>query len=99
MKISREADFDRQNVFGKGDPNAAYAQYFVGNSFLNPLTQPGQATTTQENRLERGAQLQAEIFGAQMLEAWKNGPVNRWLAANCFGDFIRAQGLICGRGS
>lgn len=42
MKISREADFDRQNVFGKGDPNAAYAQYFVGNSFLNPLTQPGQ---------------------------------------------------------
>lgn len=93
MKISREADFDRQNVFGKGDPNAAYAQYFVGNSFLNPLTQPGQATTTQENRLERGAQLQAEIFGAQLLEAWKNGPVNRWLAANCFGDFYTRTGL------
>ena len=40
------------------------------------LPLPGQATTTQENRLERGAQLQAEIFGAQMLEAWKNGPVD-----------------------
>lgn len=58
-----------------------------------PLPLPGQATTTQENRLERGAQLQAEIFGAQMLEAWKNGPVNRWLAANCFGDFYTRTGL------
>ena len=57
------------------------------------LPLPGQATTTQENRLERGAQLQAEIFGAQMLEAWKNGPVNRWLAANCFGDFYTRTGL------
>ena len=57
------------------------------------LPLPGQATTTQENRLERGAQLQAEIFGAQLLEAWKNGPVNRWLAANCFGDFYTRTGL------
>ena len=57
------------------------------------LPLPGQATTTQENRLERGAQLQAEIFGAQMLEAWKNGPVNRWLAANCFGDVYTRTGL------
>lgn len=28
-------EFDIQNVFGKGQPNDAYAQYFVGNSFLN----------------------------------------------------------------
>ena len=25
-------------MFGLGDPNDAYAQYFVGNSYLNPLT-------------------------------------------------------------
>ena len=29
--------FDRENVFGKGQANDAYAQYFDGNSFLNPL--------------------------------------------------------------
>lgn len=30
--------FEKENVFGKGFPNDAYAQYFVGNSYLNPLT-------------------------------------------------------------
>lgn len=29
--------FDRENIFGKGQANDAYAQYFDGNSFLNPL--------------------------------------------------------------
>ena len=43
----------------------------------------GQATTTMEDRLENGAQAQADIFGTQMLEAWKAGHTNRWLAANC----------------
>ena len=53
----------------------------------------GQATTTLEDRLERGAQTQAEIFGPQMLEAWKIGHINRWLAANCFGDYYTRKGL------
>ena len=35
-----ESDFEKQNVFGKGAPNTAYAQYFIGNSYLNPLTNP-----------------------------------------------------------
>ena len=33
----------------------------------------GQATTTLEDRLEKGAQAQADIFGPHMLEAWKQG--------------------------
>ena len=53
----------------------------------------GQATTTMENRLEKGAQTQADIFGPQMLEAWKAGHINRWLAANCFGDYYTRTGL------
>ena len=53
----------------------------------------GQATTTMENRLEKGAQAQANIFGPQMLEAWKSGHINRWLAANCFGDYYTRTGL------
>lgn len=27
-------------LFGVGQPNDAFAQYFIGNSFLNPLTDP-----------------------------------------------------------
>ena len=53
----------------------------------------GQATTTMENRLEKGAQAQADIFGPQMLEPWKSGHINRWLAANCFGDYYTRTGL------
>ncbi|EFW89674.1 MULTISPECIES: cupin domain-containing protein [Streptococcus] len=29
--------FDKENVFGQGQPNDAFAQYFDGQSFLNPL--------------------------------------------------------------
>lgn len=53
----------------------------------------GQATTTMDDRLEKGAQAQAAIFGEQMLEAWKTGTINRWLAANCFGDYYTRGGL------
>ena len=53
----------------------------------------GQATTTMEDRLEKGIQAQADIFGEQMKEAWKAGHINRWLAANCFGDYYTRTGL------
>ena len=53
----------------------------------------GQATTTMEDRLEKGAAAQAEIFGEAMKEAWKAGHINRWLAANCFGDYYTRTGL------
>ena len=53
----------------------------------------GQATTTLEDRLEKGAQAQVDIFGEGMREAWKNGHINRWLAANCFGDYYTRTGL------
>ncbi|MBT9779663.1 carboxymuconolactone decarboxylase [Clostridium sp. MCC353] len=53
----------------------------------------GQATTTMENRLEMGIQAQVDIFGDGMREAWKKGHINRWLAANCFGDYYTRTGL------
>ena len=53
----------------------------------------GQATTTMEDRLEKGVQVQADIFGEQMKEAWKAGHINRWLADNCFGDYYTRTGL------
>lgn len=38
MKYQNKEEFEKANKFGKGDANVAYAQYFIGNSYLNPLT-------------------------------------------------------------
>ena len=38
MKFMNKDDFEKQNVFGTGQANTAYAKYFIGDSFLNPLT-------------------------------------------------------------
>ena len=38
MKISSKEEFEKLNVFGTGTANTAYAKYFIGDSFLNPLT-------------------------------------------------------------
>lgn len=32
-------EFDKQNVFGLGKENTAYQKYFIGKSYLNPLTE------------------------------------------------------------
>lgn len=53
----------------------------------------GQATTTSEDRLEKGIQAQVDIFGDGMRDAWKAGHINRWLASNCFGDYYTRTGL------
>ena len=53
----------------------------------------GKAVTTMEDRLEKGAQAQVDIFGDPMKDAWKQGHINRWLAANCFGDYYTRTGL------
>ena len=34
-------EFNKVNVFGLGDSNVNYAKYFIGNSYLNPLTEIG----------------------------------------------------------
>lgn len=52
-----------------------------------------QANVTRQDRLEKGAAVQAQIFGPQMLEAWKTDHISRWLAANCFGDCYTRGGL------
>ncbi len=43
MKYKNEADFKAVNVFGKGQDNVNFAQYFTGASFLNPLTEFGKS--------------------------------------------------------
>ena len=31
------SDFEKENIFGIGVPNDAFAEYFIGQSYLNPL--------------------------------------------------------------
>lgn len=40
MKIINKEKFDKQNVYGLGQENMAFAQYFIGSSYLNPLKNP-----------------------------------------------------------
>lgn len=34
-------DFKKSNLFGQGKENTEYSRYFIGNSYLNPLTSAG----------------------------------------------------------
>lgn len=52
-----------------------------------------QATTTMADRFEKGVQAQVDIFGPGMKDFWQGGHINRWLAANCFGDYYTRTGL------
>ncbi len=59
-------------IFGLGAPNTAYAKYFVGNSYLNPLTDPKQtvfmANVTFEPKCRNNWHIHnAEQGGGQIL--------------------------------
>lgn len=36
-----DKQFEKSNIFGLGQENSAYARYFIGKSYLNPLTPAG----------------------------------------------------------
>lgn len=62
------------------------------------LPLPGQATTTPEDRVQKGEDKQVELFGESYRGAASRGPeesrhINRWLADNCFGDYYTRKGL------
>lgn len=62
------------------------------------LPLPAQGTTTSDTRIKAGNQAQVDIFGEQMRGFQDSGPeesrhINRWLAANCFGDYYTRGGL------
>lgn len=44
-----EKQFEKENIFGKGEFNSAYAQYFKGNSYLNPLMDFGESAVFLAN--------------------------------------------------
>lgn len=40
MKIISKEEFEKANLFGTGAESVNFAKFFIGNSYLNPLTDP-----------------------------------------------------------
>ena len=40
--MMKNNEFDKINIFGKGNENVNFAKYFIGKSYLNPLTNPNE---------------------------------------------------------
>ena len=40
ITLSGDTAFEKENVFGEGQPNDMFAQYFSGKSYLNPMFKP-----------------------------------------------------------
>ena len=65
MKYSCKEDFEKENICGTGLPNDAYARYFVGRSFLNPLTGPETGVLLSNVTFEPGCRNNWHIHHAQ----------------------------------
>lgn len=46
-EINMDKEFEKNNIFGLGNENTAFAQYFIGKSYLNPLTKVGETLFLQ----------------------------------------------------
>jgi len=58
----------------------------------------GQSTTSPETRFEKGLSLQKSIFGERIEKMYEQSPANqihiqKYLSANCFGDYYTRNGL------
>ena len=58
----------------------------------------GQSTTSPETRFEKGLELQKSIFGEMIDKMYEESPANqlhiqKYLSANCFGDYLTRKGL------
>ncbi len=65
MKYSSYEEFAKANSFGMGEANTAFAQYFIGNSYLNPLTDPKKTTFLANVTFEPGCRNNWHIHHAK----------------------------------
>jgi 4-carboxymuconolactone decarboxylase len=71
-------------------------EVFTSRGIALPL--PGQSTTNQETRFEKGVAAQKQIFGDTIDKMRAGAPkdqlhIQDFLAANCFGDYYTRNGL------
>lgn len=65
MKTVDKKEFEQMNVFGTGNENTGYAQYFSGVSFLNPLTDPAKTVFLANVTFEPGCRNNWHIHHAK----------------------------------
>lgn len=65
MKTVDKKEFEQMNVFGIGNENTGYAQYFSGASFLNPLTDPAKTVFLANVTFEPGCRNNWHIHHAK----------------------------------
>ena len=61
-----EKEFENVNVFGKGKSNDAYAQYFIGKSYLNPLVDSNSSLFLANVTFEPGCRNNWHIHHARL---------------------------------
>jgi 4-carboxymuconolactone decarboxylase len=71
-------------------------EIFIEQGIALPLE--GQSTTTPETRFEKGLEVQKAIFGTGIDKMYQESPSNqlhlqKYLSANCFGDYYTRKGL------
>jgi len=69
---------------------------FLSRGIKLPLE--GQSVTTPETRYNKGLEVQKEIFGEMIDKMYQESPedqvhIQRYLSANCFGDYYTRKGL------
>lgn len=64
MKYENQQEFEAVNVFGTGTPNTSFSQYFIGQSFLNPLTRPEDGLFLANVTFEPGCRNNWHIYHA-----------------------------------
>ena len=70
MKCMDKHEFEQQNVFGTGAANTAYAKFFIGQSFLNPLTDPKTGLFLANVTFEPGCRNKWHIHHAAKGGSW-----------------------------
>lgn len=70
MKCMDKHEFEQQNVFGTGAANTAYAKFFIGQSFLNPLTDPKTGLFLANVTFEPGCRNNWHIHHATKADSW-----------------------------
>ena len=60
-----DKEFEKSNVFGLGGENSAYARFFMGKSYLNPLTPAGVSPSFANVTFEPGCRNNWHIHHAK----------------------------------
>lgn len=63
-EVYADSDAEHGGFFGQGEPNVAYAQYFIGQSYLKPLTKPNDPLRISNVTFEPGCRNNWHIHNA-----------------------------------